>query len=326
MIKITDKQLSKVAEKFGTRYDSLSFLGGGREDSDGIVYSYKIDDRDMVLKVLAIPIIEKEAALKKIKERIHFINFLGENGVDIAYPLLNCNNNLLETIEIEKYVLLAYTMNRIEGSHPKPDDYSKEFYYNYGKTVGNLHKIAKKYSKWKGTGIDGDCDVLGWQDEWNIFYNWCSDDEVKKCWTSMKDVLSNLPFTRDTHGFIHNDPHTENILVNKNKIVLIDFDVANFNWFAADIAIASQSLLFSVTGGMERPITDISKLKYFYEHFLKGYETENHLDNYFIENIDIFINYRRMLLFTVLQDWLATEPDKKESWKNMILNSPKIRI
>jgi amicoumacin kinase len=54
----------------------------------------------------------------------------------------------------------------------------------------------------------------------------------------MKDVLSQLPFTRDTYGFIHNDPHIQNILKKEERIILIDFDVANFHWFATDIAVA----------------------------------------------------------------------------------------
>jgi amicoumacin kinase len=75
---------------------------------------------------------------------------------------------------------------------------------------------------------------------------------------------------------------------------------------------------------MERPLIHIDPLKVFFNNFMEGYEIENHLDELFIKSMDIFINYRRMLLFTVLQDWLDTNPETKKFWKSMIIESPAI--
>lgn len=324
MIALSDVILAKMAEKFGIDKASLSFLGGGREDSDGILYSYPTDGSERVLKILAIPYAEKEQAVKKMDERLKFVHFLGENGVDIVYPIRNKNDNLLEFLEDDKHVYAGYVMKRINGAHPSMKDASPEFLESYGKTVGRLHRITKGYVKWRGRGIDGAGESLGWLEEWKGFYGWCKDEDVKKCWLSIKEELLQLPVTRDTYGFIHNDPHVQNIMTSGSKIILIDFDVASFHWFATDISIAAQSVLFSQSGGLERPVSDMEPLKLFFDSFMRGYETENHLDELFIKKMDLFINYRRILLFTVMQEWLEKKPEAKKLWKDLILESPSI--
>jgi amicoumacin kinase len=152
----------------------------------------------------------------------------------------------------------------------------------------------------------------------------CEDAEVRAAWESMRLRLEQLPVSRDSFGFIHNDPHIQNILYDGEKIVLLDFDVATYHWFACDIAIACQAMLFARTGGMERPLSDRQPLLDFIRDFKAGYEEENRLDSFWWEQIDLFIQYRRLLLFTVMQGWLNTTPDIRASWKEMILSEPQL--
>jgi hypothetical protein len=41
-------------------------------------------------------------------------------------------------------------------------------------------------------------------------------------------------------------------------------------------------------------------------------------------NLDLFMNYRRMLIFTVSQGRLKDKPEDKDRWKRMILYPPEI--
>jgi len=43
-----------------------------------------------------------------------------------------------------------------------------------------------------------------------------------------------------------------------------------------------------------------------------------------LERLDLFIAYRRILLFTAMQGWLQTKPDLRSSWKQMILSQPEL--
>lgn len=40
MINITNKAMTELCEKLAVKEENLSFLGGGREDSDGTVYTF----------------------------------------------------------------------------------------------------------------------------------------------------------------------------------------------------------------------------------------------------------------------------------------------
>lgn len=322
MIPVPETILTSITDAFGIRKDALLYLGGGRAGSDGIAYSFIRNGKDLVLKIMAFPEKNEAKALKEIEERLQFVNFIGKNGVDIVYPLVNDHHRLMESFHADGHVFIGYIMNRIDGNHPSKDDLNSDFYRQYGMTIGKLHRLTKLYPKWRGSGPDGDTQVLGWREEIKQFWNWCKDPDIKQCWSEMEQWLEKLPITRNCYGFIHNDPHLNNILKTETKTVLIDFDVANFHWFATDIAIAAESIRLATFGGMNRP--DINPLKVFFDSFLNGYEAENHIDDFWLRKMDQFMNYRRMLIFTVVQAELEKKPDEKERLKEMILKNPVI--
>lgn len=117
MIKVTEHALAALSKAFHTKPDELLFLGGGREDSDGIAYTYDAHGRKMVLKVLAIPE-EDSASLRKLETRIRFANFLGESGIPVTTPVSNASGNLFEMFPDAHHSFVAYTMRFIEGKNP----------------------------------------------------------------------------------------------------------------------------------------------------------------------------------------------------------------
>jgi hypothetical protein len=42
------------------------------------------------------------------------------------------------------------------------------------------------------------------------------------------------------------------------------------------------------------------------------------------EWLDLFIAYRRILIVTVMNDWIRSKPELHTSWKRMILSQPEI--
>ena len=80
----------------------------------------------------------------------------------------------------------------------------------------------------------------------------------------------------------------------------------------------------SCTGGMFSEVKDTEQLKRFFDSFINGYETQNYLEAVWYDRIPMFVNYRRMLLFTCMQDWLNTEPDIKNGFIKNILDPQKL--
>lgn len=248
-----------------------------------------------------------------------------ENGANIAFPRFSPQGNLYETYLSESHLWIGYGMEIVPGKIQGEKTWDVEFFRSWGQTIGMCHRLAQAYPSWKDS-LDPESGetFLTWGGEWQSFYEWCQDDEVKQKWVEIKHQLDTLPVTRESFGFIHNDPHIWNLLVDGDKITLLDFDVANHHWFINDIAIACQNILIFLSGGMSRPVSNRDKLLKFLGFFMDGYERESHLTSEWLNRLDLFIAYRRILLFTVMHGWIHSQPILYRSWKQMILSQPEI--
>lgn len=319
MIKITDNAKREICEKLSIDDANLIFLGGGREDSDGTVFTYEEDSKRKVLKIIAFPEAEKEK-LQHLIHRINYAHFLGENGIKIAYPLRNTNGNLFETSLDNNQCYAAYVMDYCDGKNPESTDLTDELVHRWGKLTGKSHSITKSFQE----KIEDNS--LSFEQEIDFFTNWCKDPEIKVAWNQMNQTLKSFDRSNEDYGFIHNDNHQRNILLSGNDITLIDFDCSCRQFFVQDIITPAQGIMFDLTGGMLSPISDQDRLKRFFDCFLNGYETEHHLSDFWYQQIPLFLNYRRMLLFTCMQDWLITKPELKENFKENIINPPKFSL
>ncbi len=321
MITVSAKALATLCHAYDIHEKDLIFLGGGREDSDGIAYFYQKSGQKKVLKILAVkkPGINDLAAMD---DRLTFIHYLVECGINIAGPEENSKHRLYETCEDEENIFIAYSMKFCEGKSPAAELLTTDLSWHWGKITGKAHKASKSYPVWKN--ISGRPSEYGHQDELNFFFNWCKDDQVKQEWLNMAGHLSALPINRDTHGFIHNDNHQQNIIARDKEITLIDFDVSSCNFFLQDITVPAQGIMFDLSGGMANEVHNKEALQRFFDHFINGYETENHLEDFWLKQIDTFLNYRRLLLFTCMQDYLNFNTELKKNFLSMILSPPEI--
>jgi amicoumacin kinase len=325
MIPVPQLVIDEFARCYGTQSFLFQKFGGGRRESDGIVYAYPYGDSPRLLKIMATPIESERAGLFCLDERLRFMRYLGENGAFIAFPLLSPASNLYETFRFGNHVWVAYCMDIAPGSGQRPESWDIHFFQNWGRTIGMLHRLAESYPSWQAS-IDPESgeQFLSWREEWGGFYNWCQDKDIKKKWVEIKEMLEKLPVTRQVFGFIHNDPHVWNLLVLGERVTVLDFDVANHHWFINDIAIASQSILLFHSGGLTRPVSNRTKLLVFLQHFMRGYEQEHHLPLEWIDLLDIFIAYRRILYFIITYSGVRSTSRRQEDLKKLILAQPEV--
>lgn len=319
MISVTEKAMTQICGKLAIDQNGLQFIGGGHEDSDGCVYTYNSNNCKMVLKILAIPENQIDK-LQALEVRVRYANHLGKSGIKIAYPIINQNGNLYETSIDNQHIYIAYVMEFCAGKNPESHELTDKLLHEWGKIIGKSHKATKTFSEGKSES------KLSLKEELSFFNNWCKEPIVKLAWAEMASYLAKLPKGKDDYGFIHNDNHQRNILVSDENITLIDFDVAGRQFFIQDITSSAQGIMFDITGGMLSPLNDTERLKHFLFSFINGYEKENHLADFWYKELTTFINYRRLLLYTCMQNWLNTEIELKNSFIENIKNPPQILL
>ena len=109
---LKDEVRKELAARFGLADTELVFLAGGREDSDGIVFTAIKDNRKLVLKI------SQASDEEHVKSILEFAHYLGECGVHIGSPRKNENGNIYEVAKDGNIFLIATLMEFVEGRGP----------------------------------------------------------------------------------------------------------------------------------------------------------------------------------------------------------------
>lgn len=232
MIPVPRPVLEALALRYRAAPDTLAHFGGGRPESDGIVYAYPSGEGRRMLKVIAIPLEGASRAMRCFDERLRFTHYLGTHGARIAHPLPSPAGNLYETSEHGAHRWVAYAMDVAPGTVVRPDAWIPALFRDWGRTIGLLHRLARAYPSWHGA-VDPETgeEYLTWREEWQGFYSGCPDGAVRTAWAAIRKRLEALPVERDAFGMTHNDPHLFNLLYDARAgVTLLDFDVANHHW------------------------------------------------------------------------------------------------
>jgi Ser/Thr protein kinase RdoA (MazF antagonist) len=324
--------------RFGGTPESLRFLGGGRDWSDGVVFTFTpaapVAPRSKVLKIIEFEPDDAEG-LARAGDKVRLVRTFGEQGARIAFPEPSPGGSLFETLEEGGRVFMAYVCALVRGRPLEKKDrlaHSSAYYRALGSLLGRLHTVSEARPEMlanDGTSSVGGA-IKGWRDEWEFFRTWCKDDEVGQAWERLRDELLRLPVDKAGYGFVHNDAHVWNILCDPEwrhaasgdepELTLIDFDCANYHWYMSDAAITLYSTLGLAAGGLE---TESGPPEGFREKafaaFWEGYGRHRQPGQVWLDRLELFLHFRRCILFMPFQEETAKHPAWRERWKQRIL-------
>jgi Ser/Thr protein kinase RdoA (MazF antagonist) len=329
-MKINPPILREAARKYHLELSELQPLGG----MDGMALACNRGDSSFVLKVNPADI-NNPVQNAEIEEKLNFITYLADHGVCVAKPIPSPNGNWLEEIILEDKKYLVTAATKAQGEHKNlhnPQDFTPELFQTWGRTTGQMHRVARSYHSWRKYNKDGILisKIPDWKGEFHHFKDWCQVDKVREKWVNIGNQIELMPVNRDGFGLIHNDLHPRNFLVNKTgEITVIDFDVCAFHFFIKDIAIG---LFFAHWLG--NPGKSRSKDEYlttYLQNFLEGYSKEFILDDRWLKRIPIFLKHHQILLFIVFSDeWKSPnkwQADTLHRWERQILNDiPVVKV
>jgi len=299
---VSDKLLDFAAENYCFDKSTLHFIS----ESTNQIYMFSKDNKGYILRFSQRP----AENIRHIRAEMDWLYYLSKNNINVSLPLAANNGELAVSARDggENYIVTSFEM--VGGTFwdkNDPDRWNEKIFYNWGKAMGDMHRLTKDYRP------------ANENDTRDIFDGrFALADAVKSCPTVNKiieeliDEMMALPKDSDSYGLIHNDMHPWNFYIDGDQINVFDFDDSLYGWFALDIGIALYHGLWWGRGNdAGNDFTDA-----IIEHFLKGYLSANDLSGFWLSKIPMFMKFRQICKFS----WFYGPENADEHQRERIYN------
>lgn len=303
---MSDSLLRSAAKSYGFDKSTCKFITYGRE-SEKQLYTFVLKDKQYVLRLIEKPqdYTKHESEVDWIKfeppvdyigqtlAEMEWLQYLSENGATVPTPLRTQKSEMVFSIE-EKgkyYIVSAFSMMKgQQWDKENADLWNKRVLYNWGKAVGKIHRLSKDFVPANSLNRRGEFKIGGMINEKIKEYSLHSRVSEKL----LKEIEA-LPKEKDSFGLIQGDLNPNNLLIDGDSINLFDFDDCVYSWYAFDIGNA---LYISLWLGRKNNVGfDFTNI--IIESFIKGYLSENILDDFWLSKIPLFMMSCKLALFSL---------------------------
>jgi len=316
-----EKQFSKevlyeAARRFGLLESSLKVLGA----FENYVYEGQKDGISYILRLTH----SSHRSTNMVLGELDWINFLSANGVMVSKSLPSCSGNLAEEIYVDSDYFIVTLFEKAEGKlldSKNNEEWNHSIFKAWGNIIGKMHKTTKKYEV-----PNDEIKRPQWnEDDLLDLEKYIPENEknIIEIGYKLLSYFDTLPKDKDCFGLIHTDIHSGNFFVHNEEITVFDFDDCSYQWFISDIAIA---LYYSVWSCCDDKTTEEKEqfAQEFLQAFLDGYNLENKLSEFWINQIPYFLKLRDLNLYSVLRKkWDLDNLNEKQI---KLLNEIKTRI
>jgi Ser/Thr protein kinase RdoA (MazF antagonist) len=267
---------------------------------------FEKDNKNYILRFSKRPIEQ----IRYTKAEMDWLYYLAEKNIGVSLPLKTNNNELVISTKEngEDYIITAFEMaNGLFWDRNDPKRWNAKIFFNWGKVMGDIHRLTKDFTPANEFDIRYTCNG------WNALH-----DSIKSCPSVNKvaeklisEILA-LPKDKDSYGLIHYDMHQWNFYIDGEKITVFDFDDSLYGWFALDIGIALYAALW--WGRNDNAGNDFSKI--IVDNFFKGYLSANHLSDFWISKVPMFMKFRQICAFS----WFFNPENIDDQQKERIYN------
>lgn len=253
-------------------------------------FVYECADKNGQPKILRISS-EIHKPYDQISAEIDFINYLNDSGASVAKVLHSNSGNFVETIESGQAAFWAVAFEKAEGRHVKKDELDRNFINLWGKEIGKLHRLTKTYQP--GRFLRQQWFEQDYYAKPEIYLS--GDDELIAAHKRFVKEIKSLPKNTQNYALIHTDIHTQNMLWDDKRIVVIDFDDCAYAHFAFDLAMA-----FWYGAHFDK-----CKSIPFWSDLMEGYSSENIIPNHELNNVPLFHLLRFSTIYLALHHQLS---------------------
>jgi len=243
-------------------------------------YIFKIFKHDYVTK-------------SEINFEIEFVNYLKSMQLNVSNYIQKLDNKyilLINTPEGIRYATLTIYNNGKELEYKNNKDA-----FLYGLNVGKLHKISKSFKPLEQRKeIDINKMFFKSITRIKLFLN---NTKYLTFFENFENILKNkikyIDFYNLKTTFCHGDLHGGNVNKYLNKINFYDFDFCGYGFISYDISVFRWGCM-------------IGNRNYLWKDFIKGYRTEETLNEVDLENSLVFVAIRDLWVMSLYLNRVET--------------------
>jgi Ser/Thr protein kinase RdoA (MazF antagonist) len=314
---VTESLLGFAADNYGFDKSSPRFISG----STNQIYAFQKGANWYILRFSQRP----ADSVGQTEAEMDWLYYLAKNNINVSLPLAANDGRLVISTEEEGNFYVISAFEALSGkfwNKNDPELWNGGIFYNWGKLTGEIHSLTKKYAP-PGAGGDDNRDGGGVGGVSGRDENYAESirgginngivsrrrsrkefdghdslfmDKFQDC-PSVYRIASDLvaeilayPKDINSYGLIHYDIHPWNFLIDGDIIKVFDFDDCLYGWFALDIGIALyHGLWWGRKNDAGRDFSDE-----LIGRFIRGYLSENQLDDYWLSKIPVFMKFRQI--------------------------------
>ncbi len=292
--KKTNNILNQARELYQLNGYELQAVAGHEGGRNDIYICSRGGEKKYVLRISATGDRTEEDYLAETE----FVHYLAEGGALVADVIPSKNGRLVERIasanatdkavafvslfEFAKGMLLSDNGYRYREGAPLT-----EYFYNTGKTLGAIHRLARKFTP-KHRRAD-------YFDKFNMDYigQLIPDEyaELKAAIANRIRQFRELPRTSDNYGLVHFDFCDGNYHVDLSTgdVTVFDFDNCCYCWYMFDLAH-----LWTHGIGWFMQERDAAKrregMEWYFSHILSGYRSETDVSEEELSRLPLYID------------------------------------
>lgn len=209
-----------------------------------------------------------------IESELAWLDALTAQGIEVPQAIAATDGQRVRTLELDAQTQrYAVLFEWIEGSMPTID-VSPTAFQQLGEITARLHQHSKRWQApanferiiWNHDSMVG---AAGHWGDWRHapHLNPHHHDIVEECILEIKKQLLDFGQSAERYGLIHADLRLTNLLLNRDRIGVIDFDDCGMGWFMHDLAAAISFNEHHVAAAE------------WIEHWLRGYERIGHISD-----------------------------------------------
>jgi len=282
-IKTIQNLIPKIIEKiYPIDRASLREIGGYQNR----VFEFTHNNKQFILRVTPA----EHRTRQQIEAELEMIHKLKEEGIPVANSVTLPGAAPVEKVELEGNTYFLCVFEKAPGKTWIEEPQNENTFLEAGRVLGKIHTKNEKLTE--------KLERPSWREN-HYLRNACKFIPAEKSWVIEKmenhlEKMDKLPKTKNNFGLVHGDYNFANMLYDDNRVTIIDFDEAEYNWFIYDLAVY---LFYYLLGG-DPANMDLEPNKLVWKKLGEGYSGEKNLDPEMVEMLPDFLRLREFILFS----------------------------